>query len=57
MCGGVYEEDFDYVPEDDNENTGKEGSSVRVESRDRGVMGDIKFMTAGQVVDMMNDDD
>lgn len=57
MCGGVYEEDFDYVPETATEYTKEKGSKMRVESGDRGMMGDIKFMTAGQIVDMMNEDD
>lgn len=53
MCGGVYEEDFEYVqtnaPRKDKE-VSKEQEQMRVESRNRRVMGDIKFMTAGDFI-------
>jgi hypothetical protein len=54
MCGGVYEEDFEYVqtnaPRKDKE-VSKEQEQMRVESRNRRVMGDIKFMTAGDFIE------
>lgn len=57
MCGGVYEEDFEYLkdttPRKDNEVSKKE-EQMYLESRKRRVMGDIKFMTAG---DFMSEQD
>ena len=50
MCGGVYEEDFNdnqgNTPRTD-EQVSKEEEQMRMESRKRRVMGDIKFITAG----------
>lgn len=54
MCGGVYEDDFEYVstnaPRKDKE-ISKESEQGAVESRNRRVMGDIKFMTAGDFME------
>jgi len=58
MCGGVYEEDFKYLksnaPRKDNEVSKKE-EQMRMESRNRRVMGDIKFMTAGDFMSEQDD--
>jgi hypothetical protein len=57
MCGGVYEEDFNAnqtdAPGTDNE-VSKDEEQMYMESRKRRVMGDIKFMTAG---DFMSEQD
>jgi hypothetical protein len=54
MCGGVYEEDFNEdqknAPRTD-EQVSKDEEQMRMESRKRRVMGDIKFMTAGDFMD------
>ena len=57
MCGGVYEEDFEKdqinSPRKDNK-VSKTEEQMYLESRERRVMGDIKFMTAG---DFMKEQD
>ena len=53
MCGGIYENDFN---EDQNVTPGtdkqvsKTDEQSEMESRKRRVMGDIKFMTAGDFI-------
>ena len=57
MCGGVYEEDFEYSKNDaprTDEQVSKDEEQSEMESRNRRVMGDIKFMTAG---DFMSEQD
>lgn len=53
MCGGVYEEDFkensNNAPGTD-EQVSKTEEQVYMESRERRVMGDIKFMTAADFI-------
>jgi len=44
MCGGIYEEDFEYIPRTDK-NISKEAKHRSVESGDGG-MNDLKFTTA-----------
>ena len=44
MCGGVYEEDFEYTPRTDKR-VSKKGEHGGVESGDGG-MNDLKFTTA-----------
>ena len=54
MCDGVYEEDFndnqDIAPGTD-EQVSKTEEQMRMESRKRRMMGDIKFMTAGDFME------
>ena len=58
MCGGVYEEDFEHVktntPRKD-EQVSKKEEQMYLESRKRRVMGDIKFMTAGDFMSEQDD--
>lgn len=51
MCGGVYEEDFDNSQEvtpGTDEQVSKEEEQSTMGSGDRGIMGDLKFTTAGE---------
>jgi hypothetical protein len=68
MCGGIYEEDFNEQPEMssyENVKSTKAGQKtetsaaeqVRVESGNGGVMGDIKFTTAGEYMKSLEDND
>ena len=54
MCGGVYEEDFE-IPKSSAPRTekadAKKAKQSQVEPRDRGLMGDLKFTTAGDYMD------
>ena len=53
MCGGVYEEDFEYAKNNaprKDEQVSKTEEQMHLESRERRVMGDIKFMTAGDFI-------
>ena len=58
MCGGVYEEDFykdqTNAPRTDKQ-VSKDEEQMRMESRKRRVMGDIKFMTAGDFMKEQDD--
>ena len=54
MCGGVYDEDFEYVEKDaprTEERVSKESEQSEMGPRNRRVMGDIKFMTAGDFME------
>ena len=54
MCGGVYEEDFrnhkSNTPGKDKADA-KKAKQSQMEPRDGGVMGDLKFTTAGDYMD------
>ena len=52
MCGGIYEEDFEYIPRTDKK-VSKEKKHSGVESGNGG-MNDLKFTTAG---DFMKEQD
>ena len=58
MCGGVYEEDFEYSKNDaprKDEQVSKDEEQSTMESRNRRVMGDIKFMTAEDFMSEQDD--